>query len=384
MQFGSIALLTALAAFVAMTMRHPLFLPLPAPLPGASSSAVSAVPSPWSVRSERGTTGLVRVIEGFEAPYGLAVLDDGTLFVMDALRGQAVRFSRSLSPLGVLDATADPSEFLHSIARAADGTFLLSEHRKGWVRRYADDGTVLGYFFANPEDSTLAFVGPVHVFVDNARNIWITDYRAHRVFKFDERGTFLGWIGATTEGGLTNGFARSGLSQESASVGGFNSPHMTTVDRAGNFYVIDTANHRVQKFSPEGMVLGWIGARGDGTVTDGWEPVGISASTTVPGGFQRPTSVTLAEGTSADDVLIVADTQNNRIQKFHATTGRFLGWMGKKLDGTVTHGWEREGNAVAGSEVGAFESPFGAQIVDGNLYVADRGNKRVQIIPMAR
>ncbi|MDO8468271.1 MAG: NHL repeat-containing protein [Candidatus Peribacter sp.] len=392
MQFGSNALMTALAAFIALSMRQQLFLPTagPSSIRSPSSTMTSqsdtTVPdSPWQVRQVATARGTVRFVEGFAGPYGLTVFSDGTLYVMDALRGQVVRFSSSLQPLGILDSKADPSEFLHSIARIADGTLLLSEHRKGWIRRYADDGTVLGYFFASPSDPTLAFVGPVNVFVDAARNIWVTDYRAHRVLKFDPQGEFIGWIGAKAEGGVTNGFAVTGMAQESSAPGGFNQPHMTTVNRAGEIFVVDVANHRVQKFNAQGKFLGWIGARTDGTVTQGWAKEGASAPTGEPGGFQRPTSVTLSEGASrAEDVLIVADTSNNRIQKFRASDGHFLGWMGEKTDGTVTDGWEMTGKAQPGSKPGAFIDPFGAQIWNGFLYVADRGNTRIQIIPVGQ
>ncbi|MDD5103953.1 MAG: NHL repeat-containing protein [Candidatus Peribacteraceae bacterium] len=381
--------MTALVAFIALSMRQHLFLRT-ADIPSShspsftmSSSSDTAVPaSPWPVRQVSTARGIVRFVEGFAGPYGLTVFQDGTLYVMDALRGQVVRFSASLQPLGILDPKADSAEFLHSIARIADGTLLLSEHRKGWIRRYADDGTVLGYFFADPPDPTLAFVGPVNVFVDAAQNIWVTDYRAHRVFKFNPQGAFIGWIGAKAGGGVTNGFAVTGMAQESAAPGGFNQPHMTTVNRAGDIFVVDVANHRVQKFSAQGKFIGWIGACADGTVTQGWTQEGTSALSEAPGGFQRPTSVTLAEGSSrAEDVLIVADTSNNRIQKFRASDGRLLGWMGEKTDGTVTDGWEMTGRAQPGSKPGAFIDPFGAQIWNGFLYVADRGNTRIQIIP---
>lgn len=391
MQFGSTALITALAAFIAFSMRQQLFLRTAnAPLshsPSIMSSGFDAVvpASPWPVRQVLATRGTVRFVEGFAGPYGLTIFSDGTLFVMDALRGQVVRFSSALHALGVLDPKADSAEFLHSIARVSDGTLLLSEHRKGWIRRYADDGTVLGYFFANPPDPTLAFVGPVNVFVDASWNIWVTDYRAHRVFKFNPRGELIGWIGAKAGGGVTNEFAVTGMPQESDVPGGFNQPHMTTVNRTGEIFVVDVANHRVQKFTAQGKFTGWIGAREDGSITQRWATEGVAAPSEAPGGFQRPTSVTLSEGSSSEeDMLIVADTSNNRIQKFRASDGRFFGWMGAKTDGTVTNGWEMAGRAQPGSEPGAFSSPFGAQIWNGFLYVADRGNARIQVIPVGQ
>ena len=67
------------------------------------------------------------------------------------------------------------------------------------------------------------------------------------------------------------------------------------VDGDGNVYVADMANHRIQKFSPQGVLLCSWGALG----SDGGE-------------FNFPTGVAVA----ADGSIVVADRDNGRLQVF--------------------------------------------------------------------
>ncbi len=73
----------------------------------------------------------------------------------------------------------------------------------------------------------------------------------------------------------------------------FYMPSGIVVDEAGNLYVVDTGNHRIQKFGPDGRYLATIGRQGQG-----------------PGEFYYPAWLDLDEAGS----LYVTDPQNNRIQ----------------------------------------------------------------------
>ncbi len=46
--------------------------------------------------------------------------------------------------------------------------------------------------------------------------------------------------------------------------GELNGPNDVTVDAAGNIYVADGSNHRIQKFNSEGVFLATWGSRGSG------------------------------------------------------------------------------------------------------------------------
>ena len=75
----------------------------------------------------------------------------------------------------------------------------------------------------------------------------------------------------------------------------FNSPSDLVMDAAGNMYILDSGNCRIQKFDPEGKFLASFGREGQG-----------------PGEFQSPTSLDI----DAEGNLIVADRRSRKIQTF--------------------------------------------------------------------
>ena len=110
-----------------------------------------------------------------------------------------------------------------------------------------------------------------------------------------------------------------------------------------------------------------IGYAQGGTVGDSASPTDLSplpdtflfaiGAQAPVGQFNRPSGVAVA----ADGTVYVADTWNNRIQRFSAT-GAFLGAWGS-----------------LGSGNGQFSSPSGVAVAaDGTVYVADTYNHRIQ------
>jgi hypothetical protein len=73
----------------------------------------------------------------------------------------------------------------------------------------------------------------------------------------------------------------------------FNQPGDVAVDAAGNIYILDSANARVQKFGPDGKFLATFGRKGQG-----------------PGEFVMPDSLNI----TADGRLVVFDPFQRRIQ----------------------------------------------------------------------
>jgi peptidylamidoglycolate lyase len=125
----------------------------------------------------------------------------------------------------------------------------------------------------------------------------------------------------------------------------FAMPHGLTVDKDDNVWLTDCALHQVYKFSRDGRPLLALGERA------------------VPGNdsshFNLPTDVAVA----ADGSFYVTDGYgNNRVLKFSAD-GRFLFEWGAK-----------------GTGPGEFDLPHGVSLdAAGRVYVADRGNARVQV-----
>jgi len=125
----------------------------------------------------------------------------------------------------------------------------------------------------------------------------------------------------------------------------FAMPHGLTIDGHNNVWLTDVALQQVYKFSPDGKLLLTLGERG---------VAGDDA-----GHFNRPTAVAVAR----DGSFYVSDGyRNTRVVKFGAD-GKFLFQWGTK-----------------GAGPGQFELPHWVALDSaGKVYVADRGNQRVQV-----
>jgi len=73
----------------------------------------------------------------------------------------------------------------------------------------------------------------------------------------------------------------------------FYMPAGVALDSRGNLYILDTGNHRVQKFGPDGRYLASFGRQGQG-----------------PGDFAYPDSIDI----DSEDMVWVSDPNNQRIQ----------------------------------------------------------------------
>ncbi|HJL51822.1 MAG TPA: NHL repeat-containing protein, partial [Arenicellales bacterium] len=93
----------------------------------------------------------------------------------------------------------------------------------------------------------------------------------------------------------TDSWGKKGKNLGSGDNAGFHKPYGVTVDPAGYIYVADTANYRIQKFSPRGKFIWSFGKKGAG-----------------PGQFNLPTNVQV-DGFFR---IYVADYYNNRIEVF--------------------------------------------------------------------
>jgi uncharacterized protein (TIGR03663 family) len=128
-------------------------------------------------------------------------------------------------------------------------------------------------------------------------------------------------------------------------------PKNVAVGPDGRIYVVEGRTSRVSVFNPDGSFAGSWGSQGQGD-----------------GQFQEPWGIAVAPNGN----VYVADTWNHRIQYFDPN-GTFLGK------------WGRLGDAKGrtDTEQGIFWGPRSLAINDqGEVYVTDTGNKRVQVFDL--
>lgn len=139
---------------------------------------------------------------------------------------------------------------------------------------------------------------------------------------------------------------------EGSAPGQFSWPRGIAVSPDGFVYVADSANHRIQKFTA------------DGTFVAAWGTYGNCETATPPAGtFCEPWDVAVGP----DGAVYVADTWAHRVQKFTP-------------DSQCLTQWGTFGQYGLGMGPAAFYGPRAVAIgPEGTVYVADTGNKRVQV-----
>jgi predicted membrane-bound mannosyltransferase/DNA-binding beta-propeller fold protein YncE len=148
--------------------------------------------------------------------------------------------------------------------------------------------------------------------------------------------------------------ARLVFGSQGTGPGQFERPNGIAIGSDGSVYVADTGNHRIQQFTPDGQFVAAWGKNSS-----------VETEAGLPQGFNEPWGVAIAP----DGSIYVADTWNHRVQKLDAR-------------GNLVHAWGLFGQYGTGDVTGqsAFYGPRDIVVgTDGQVYVTDTGNKRVQV-----
>ena len=203
-------------------------------------------------------------------PTSVAVADDGTVYIADTLNhrvrkvvsdGTITTFAGTggvgISGDGGL-ATAAELGLPQGVAVADDGTVYIADTLNHRVRKVASDGiitTLAGMgnngngegFNGDGGPATAAQLNwPYGLAVDRTGAMYIADEVNYRVRKVAPDGTITTFAGTGVAGGSGDGGP--------ATAAQLNRPYDVAVDSAGAVYIADKDDYRVRKVAPDGII----------------------------------------------------------------------------------------------------------------------------------
>ena len=211
-------------------------------------------------------------------PYAIAVDRQGNVYVADTYNFRIQKFDttgRSILQWGRKGKGIGEFAFLSGVAVGPEGSVYTTDAKMHRVQVFDGSGRYLRSW-GQPGKETGSFVTPMGITVDNSGNVYVADSKMQRVQIFGSRGNFQNAITGTMvypvdvavdqssgnlyilDGASHYFWEMSPTGQNLMTFGGpgssnaqFIKPYGICADDAGNIFVADTANCRIQKFSRE-------------------------------------------------------------------------------------------------------------------------------------
>jgi sugar lactone lactonase YvrE len=255
----------------------------------------------------------------FRFPSSTATAQDGTIYISDTknhrirailpdhkvvtIAGTVVDKDNYALPIGgYKDGLAQHAQFNEpkGLAVADDGTLYIVDSANGMIRSLNPSGLV----------ATVAtgLNGPSDIVIGKNGELFVSDTLNHRIIKI-ENGivSVLAGGGYAKEGEWYVGEYADGFGEKAK----FNEPTGLSLGLDGTIYVTDTGNQRIRVISTEGIVTTIAGAGLDKIGGTSYIKGGYRDGDALQAQFNFPTGISIA----ADQSIYIADTYNHRIRK---------------------------------------------------------------------
>ncbi|MBF0563847.1 MAG: hypothetical protein HQK89_01255 [Nitrospirae bacterium] len=283
------------------------------------------------------------------------------------------------------------------VALDGSGNIYVVDRANNRIQKFTTDARYITQWGGNGKDNG-SFDHPSGIGIDSKDNVYIVDQCNYRIQKFDSNGGYITKWGGSKDTGTTGNNEFNFLNHPPCSNSDNIMINTIGIDKDNNLYIPDLANNRIKKFSADGGYIATLypldqqdnpvfryptatAVDGNGNVyaVDSWNQYirilnqqgklidSWGAPISQGGVFMNPAGIAFDHTGS----VFVTDKDNSNIQKFTpqgillsrwtasgASTGMFAF---QSTDAT----YEVKGGITAGK--------------DGKVYVADRGNNRIQI-----
>jgi len=292
----------------------------------------------------------------FKTPLGISVDYAGCVYVADTSNCRIQKFTSKgefLAAFGKRGSDIGELDQPYGLTITGIGDIYISDNQNSRIVRIDEKGQFVDAK-CNDGDDLGEVHQPIGLTFDEEGNLFVADAGNNRVQKLTYK-TLEDNIAYSKVGGTGKNMGPSNLNNpwnnsfpkhnEGPNTGQFSKPWDVLCLPTGEVIVIDTFNHRVQKFGTDGSFITQWGQVGYGNDRGKIE-------------FQFPTFATLDQY----GFLLVVDTGNHRIQKF-TQDGEFLGTWGGP-----------------GYGEGQFSQPHGIAVSpdQGDIFIVDTENNRIQ------
>jgi len=311
-------------------------------------------------------------------PTDIAFANDGTMYIADNANHRIRRVGlngiiTTVAGTGTAGFNGDggpaTSALLHSpeaIEIGYDGSLYIADSSNNRIRRVGTNGIITtvagnglkGFSGDGGSATAAALLYPTDISIDKDGSLYIVDYANHRIRKVSPNGIITTFAGA---GGIGEYAGDNGLASKAL----FYFPWGISVDGVGNVYIADTLNSRIRKVTPKGIITTVAGT--------GRHKYGGDGGLAIQADIYFPTGVTVDQ----NGILYITEYGNSLIRRV-GVDGIITTVAGSPNLGFGNKGYSGDGGFAVGAKL---NKPIRTNVDhNGALYIADTDNHRIRRI----